>query len=50
MERGERLARMGLQIPAAAQVRVVLCSDVKIEADDAFAVVHHLLTPSFDVR
>lgn len=50
MERGERLARMGLQIPAAAQVRVVLCSDVKNEADDAFAVVHHLLTPSFDVR
>ena len=50
MKRSELLARMNLQIPAAAQIRVVVCSDVKNEADDPFAVAHHLLTPSFDVR
>lgn len=50
MKRSDWLARMGLQLPAAAQIRVIVCSDVKNEADDPFAVVHHLLTPSFDVR
>ena len=50
MKRSELLARMDLQIPAAAQIRVIVCSDVANEADDPFAVVHHLLTPAFDVR
>lgn len=50
MKRSELLAKMNLQIPEAAQIRVVVCSDVKNEADDPFAVAHHLLTPSFDVR
>lgn len=50
MKRSDWLARMGLQIPSEAQIRVVVCSDVSNEADDPFAVLHHLLTPSFDVR
>ena len=29
MKRSKLLARMNLQIPAAAQIRVVVCSDVK---------------------
>lgn len=50
MKRNELLARMGLQVPPEAQIRVVICSDVRNEADDPFAVLHHLLTPTFDVR
>lgn len=50
MKRNDWLARMGLQLPPQAQIRVVVCSDVSNEADDPFAVLHHLLTPSFDVR
>jgi len=34
----------------AKQVRVIISSDAKNEADDDFAVAHALLTPTFDVR
>lgn len=50
MKRSELLARMGLTTPPQAQIRVVACSDVSNEADDPFALAHHLLTPTFDVR
>ena len=50
MKRQELLARMGLRVPAQKQIRVIVSSDVKNEADDQFAIVHQLLTPSFDVR
>jgi len=33
-----------------AQVRVILDTDAKNEADDQFAIVHALLSPSLDVR
>lgn len=50
MKRNELLARMGLKLPMHKQVRVIVSSDVRNEADDQFAVAHHLLTPVFDVR
>lgn len=50
MKREELLARMGMKLPMHKQVRVIVSSDVRNEADDQFAVVHHLLTPIFDVR
>lgn len=50
MKREEILARMGMRLPTEKQVRVIISSDVKNEADDQFAIVHQLLTPSFDVR
>ena len=50
MKRNDILARMGLRVPAHKQIRVIISSDVKNEADDQFAIVHQLLTPSFDVR
>lgn len=50
MKRNELLARMGLNLPMGKQLRVIVSSDVKNEADDQFAVVHQLLTPMFDVR
>lgn len=50
MKRSELLARMGMNLPMEKQVRVIVSSDVRNEADDQFAVAHHLLTPMFDVR
>lgn len=50
MKRNELLARMGMKLPMKKQVRVIVSSDVRNEADDQFAVAHHLLTPLFDVR
>lgn len=50
MKRSKLLARMGLKLPMHKQVRVIVSSDVRNEADDQFAVAHHLLTPMFDVR
>lgn len=36
--------------PPGKQHRVILNTDAKNEADDQFAIVHALLSPSFDVR
>lgn len=36
--------------PRNHQVRVVIVTDAANEADDAFAIAHALLTPSFEVR
>ncbi len=37
-------------IPENRKVRVILCSDAKNEADDQYAIVHALLTRSFDIK
>ena len=37
-------------MPAEARRRVVINTDAKNEADDQFAIVHALLSPSLDVR
>jgi len=50
MKRAEVLARMHMRLPVQKQVRVIISSDVANEADDQFAIVHQLLTPTFDVR
>ncbi len=50
MKRNEILERMGIKLPMRKQLRVIVSSDVKNEADDQFAIVHQLLTPMFDVR
>ena len=50
MKRIEVLARMGMRLPMQKQIRVIITSDVKNEADDQYAIVHQLLTPMFDVR
>lgn len=50
MKRTEVLQRMQINLPLEKQIRVIIASDVKNEADDQFAVVHQLLTPIFDVR
>lgn len=38
------------QIPEVKKIRVIIDSDVKNEVDDQFAIVHALLTESFELR
>ena len=49
MKRKEILSRLGYHVPNNRIKRVIIDSDIAAEADDAFALVHHLLTPSEDV-
>ncbi len=37
-------------VPEEKQVRVIISTDIKGEADDHFAVAHALLTPKFDIK
>ena len=49
MKRSDVLARIGLNIPQATRIRLLVDTDAKNEADDQYAIMHHLLTPMFDV-
>lgn len=49
MKRAEILQRIGFTVPEIKKKRVIVHSDIAAEADDYFAVAHHLLTPSEDV-
>ena len=37
-------------VPEQKKIRMIVHTDCKNEADDQFAVVHHLLTPKFLVK
>lgn len=37
-------------VPENKRVRIIVDTDCKNEADDQFALAHHLMTPRFDVR
>lgn len=37
-------------IPEEKKVRIILCTDLKNEVDDQFAMVHAILTESFDLK
>lgn len=49
MHREDVLKRLGFSVPADRRVRVIVHSDIAAEADDYFAVAHHLMSPSEDV-
>ncbi len=49
MTRSQILSRLALDIPPASRLRLLVDTDAKNEADDQYAVMHHLLTPMFDV-
>lgn len=49
MKRAEILRRLCFSVPEIKRKRVIVHSDIAAEADDYFAVAHHLLTPSEDV-
>lgn len=38
------------QVPEKKRVRMIVDTDCKNEADDQFALAHHLMTPMFDVK
>lgn len=50
MKRTELLKRLGFRSPSENKYRMIVDTDAKNEADDQFAIMHHLLTPSFDIR
>ena len=37
-------------VPDNKRVRMIVCADAKNEADDQFAIAHHLMTPKFIVK
>lgn len=49
MKREEILQRLGIKMNPDTKIRVIICSDVKNEADDPYAIMHQLLTPKFDI-
>jgi inosine-uridine nucleoside N-ribohydrolase len=46
MKREEVLQRLRFTVPEMKKKRVIVHSDIACEADDQYAIVHHLLTPS----
>lgn len=38
------------RVPETKRVRIIIDTDCKNEADDQYALVHHLLTPMLDIR
>lgn len=50
MKREDILKRLGFTVPESKKKRLIIHSDVKNEADDHFAIMQHLLTPSIDIK
>ena len=50
MKREELLSKYRYRVPEQKKKRVIIHTDAKNEADDQFAIVHHLLTPYLDVK
>lgn len=50
MKREEVLQRLRFTVPEKKKKRVIVHTDIKNEADDPFAIVQHLLTPSEEVE
>ena len=50
MRRADILKRLGFTVPSENKIRMIVDTDAANEADDQFAIMHHLLTPTFDVR
>lgn len=50
MKREEILQRLHFTVPEKKRKRVIVHTDICNEADDPFAIMHHLLTPSEEVE
>lgn len=50
MKREEILQRLRFTVPEKKRKRVIVHTDICNEADDPFAIIHHLLTPSEEVE
>ena len=42
--------KLRFQVPVKKMYRMIVDTDAKNEADDQFAIAHHLMTPMFDVK
>ena len=42
--------KLRFQVPVKKQFRMIVDTDAKNEADDQFAIAHHLMTPIFEVK
>ena len=42
--------KLAFDVPESKKVRVIVHTDCANEADDQFALAHHLMTPKFIVR
>ena len=49
MSREKILKKLGFPVPGK-QLRVIIDTDAKNEADDQYAIIHHLLSPMLDIR
>ncbi len=49
MKRNELLKKLGYYFPESYRKRVIVCTDAHNEADDQFAIAHHLMTPTEEV-
>lgn len=49
MKRSEILERLGYSVPELKKKRIIIHADIAAEADDQFAIAHHLLTPYEDI-
>ena len=50
MKREEILSKLGYTVPECKKRRVIVVSDINCEADDPFAIMHHMLTPSIELK
>ena len=50
MKRQQILDRLGFSVGESKKKRVIILTDIAAEADDPYAIVHHLLTPSEEVK
>ena len=52
VENGGKMKQLNYRftVPEQKRVRMLISTDAKNEADDQFAIAHHLMTPKFDVR
>ena len=44
------MQRLGFSVGQFKKKRVLILSDIKSEADDPYAFIHHLLSPTEEVR
>ena len=49
MKRTEILERLHIRVPENSIVPVIIDTDAKNEADDQYAIMHHLLSPKLKV-
>lgn len=50
MKRDELLKKLGFSVPENKKVRMIVHTDAKNEADDQYAILHHIMTPGIDLR